>query len=151
MLNFDLEQTFDVVTCLFSSIGYMKSLPRLKKAVQNIARHLKPGGVMLIEPWLSPEDWDTKHPHAVYVDLPSQKIARMNVGELKGRLSSFKFHFLIATPDSVQHFTERHELGLFTHEEYIQALQIADLEVKHDPEGLDGRGLYIGKKPVETR
>lgn len=150
MLDFDLGQTFDVITCLFSSIGYMKSLLRLKRAVQNIARHLEPGGVTMIEPWLSPENWDTGHPHAVYVDQPDLKIARMNIGELKGRLSAFNFHFLVATPEGVRHFTERHELGLFTHEEYMQAFQGADLETSHDPEGLDGRGLYIGRKPAET-
>src|SRR5512136_3434995 len=34
MLDFDLHRQFDAVTCLFSSIGYVKTLPNLEKAVK---------------------------------------------------------------------------------------------------------------------
>jgi citrate lyase synthetase len=33
----------------------------------------------------------------------------------------------------VEHFTELHELGLFTKEEYLNAFQQAGLETIHDP------------------
>jgi hypothetical protein len=54
---------------------------------------------------------------------------------------------MVATPQGVEYFTERHELGLFIHEEYMEAFHKTGLEVTHDPEGLDGRGLYLGMKP----
>ena len=57
MLDFDLGRQFDVVTCLFSSIGYVKTVPNMKRAVANMSRHLKPGGVLVLEPWFTPEDW----------------------------------------------------------------------------------------------
>ena len=53
---------------------------------------------------------------------------------------------MVGTPQGIETFKERHELGLFTHEEYLGAFRNAGLEVNHDPEGLDGRGLYIGLK-----
>src|SRR5262245_55404907 len=43
MVTLDLGRQFDVVLCLFSSIGYVKSRARLKKTLANFARHLKPG------------------------------------------------------------------------------------------------------------
>ena len=57
MRTFDLGRRFDVVTCLFSSIGYLRSPSDLRAAVINMARHLQPGGVLIIEPWLTEETW----------------------------------------------------------------------------------------------
>ncbi len=146
MLDFNLGHQFDVITCLFSAIGYARTIRRLKRAIGNMSSHLKPGGVMLVEPWFSPDDWHTGRAHALFVDQPDLKIARMNISEVKDRLSSFTFHYLIATSRGVEHFTERHRLGLFTRDEYLQAFRDANLEVFHDEQGLDGRGLYIARK-----
>jgi len=148
MINFDLGHPFDAITCLFSSIGYVKTISRLNQAVGNMARHLKPGGVLLVEPWFTPENWNTGTVHALFVDKPDLKIARMNISKRKGRLSFFTLHYLVATPEGIEHFTELHELGLFTEDEYLEAFRAAGLEVLHDPTGLDGRGLYIGLNPI---
>lgn len=40
MRSFALERTFDAVTCLFSSIGYMANTAELNDAVANLAAHL---------------------------------------------------------------------------------------------------------------
>jgi SAM-dependent methyltransferase len=144
MREFDLGRRFDVVTCLFSSIGYVLTVEALERAVAAMARHLAPGGVLVVEPWLTPEAVTTPHVGAVFVDEPELKIARVNTIEVDGRRSSFEFHYLVGTPAGVEHFTEPHELGLFTHEEYLAAFRTAGLAVEHDEEGLMGRGLYIG-------
>jgi hypothetical protein len=60
------------------------------------------------------------------------------------------FQYLIGTSKGIEHISELHEFGLFTHEEYIAAFTKAGLQVIHDPEGVDGRGLYIGQKPLES-
>jgi hypothetical protein len=70
----------------------------------------------------------------------------MSISETEDRLSFLVFHYMVGTPQGIEYFTERHELGLFTHEEYLEAFRKAGLEIIHDPEGLDGRGLYIGLK-----
>ncbi|ADH61992.1 Methyltransferase type 12 [Allomeiothermus silvanus DSM 9946] len=57
MRTFDLGRTFDAITCLFSAIGHAGSVEGLEAAVYTMARHLNPGGVLLVEPWLSPQVW----------------------------------------------------------------------------------------------
>ena len=146
MVDFELGKEFDVITCLFSSIGYVKTKKRLNKAIQTMTKHLLPGGVLIVEPWFSPDQWQLGRVFALFVDQPDLKISRMSLGGIKGRLSILNFHYMVGTPQRIETFTERHELGLFTHEEYLEAFHKAGLEVIHDPEGLDGRGLYIGLK-----
>lgn len=146
MTDFALHKQFDVITCLFSSVGYVKTKARLDQAIQNMANHLIPGGVLMVEPWFTPEQWKPGRVSALFVDQPDIKISRMNVSEADGSLSFFVFHYMVATMEGVEYFTERHELGLFTHEDYLEAFHKAGLETSHDPEGLDGRGLYISLK-----
>ncbi|TMM24394.1 MAG: class I SAM-dependent methyltransferase [Actinobacteria bacterium] len=143
MAAFDLGERFDTVVCMFSSIGYVRTEERLRSAIASMARHLEPGGVLVVEPWLSPDVWMDRHVGAVFVDDPELKIARMNVAQREGTVSMFEFEYLVGTPDGIERFTERHELGLFTVEQYLQAFRIAGLEAEHDQEGPMGRGLYI--------
>ena len=146
MIDFDLGRTFDAVLCLFSAIAYVKTIARMRQAVEMMARHLRPGGVLIIEPWLPPEAFTAGLLSARFVDEPDLKIARMNSGRIEGTLSILDFHYLVGTPDGFSYFTERHEAGLFTHDEYLNAFRAAGLTVEHDPEGLMGRGLYIAEK-----
>ena len=150
MTTFDLGRRFDAVICLFSSIGYARTVEDLNRAVAAMAGHLEPGGVLVVEPWLTPEVWQDGHPGAVFVDEPELKIARVDLPERDGRMSRIDFHYLVATPAGIDRFEERHELGLFTHDEYVAAFRAAGLEAEHDPEGLMGRGLYIGRGPAAS-
>lgn len=145
MTDFNLGRTFDVVTCLFSAIGYVKTLENLSRAVQCMAQTLVPGGVLLIEPWFTPETWRPGTVHARFINELNLKIARINTSFVDGRLSIMDMHYLIGTPEGTEHHGERHELGLFTTEEMRHALTTCGLEVTYDEEGLTGRGLYIGQ------
>ena len=146
MMEFDLGKKFDVVTCLFSSIGYVGTVEKLDRAVATMSRHIAPGGVLIVEPWVTPETFEPGRPSAKFVDEPDLKIARMDVPRVEGRLSVIDFRYLVGTPEGIEDFTEHHELALFTHDEYVDAFRKANLEVEHDPEGLMGRGLYIGAR-----
>jgi SAM-dependent methyltransferase len=146
MVDFSLGRTFDVVTCFFSSIGYVKTVENLGRAISCMARHLVTGGIIVLEPWFTPENWQANTVHASFIDEPDLKIARINTSLAVGRLSYFDLHYLIGTPECTKHFVEHHELGLFEADEMAAAFNAADLEVHYDPEGLTGRGLYIGLK-----
>jgi SAM-dependent methyltransferase len=144
MTDFDLGRRFDVVTCLFSSIGYVLTLERLHEAVEAMVRHLEPDGLLLIEPWVRPEAWQEGHLSMLVVDEPTQKIVRISRPIRRGNVSVVEFDYVAGTPERVEHFVERHELGLFSDEDYRGAFSAAGLTVEHDPEGLMGRGLYLG-------
>ena len=146
--NFDLKLQFDIITCLFSSIGYLETSDMLNQAIANMGRHLKPGGVLFLEPWFTPDTWNPGRIHAVFVDQPGLKIARMNISEVDGKRSFFIFHYLVATAEGIEYFTERHDMTLFTHDEYIHSFRVNLLDVLYDPDGLCGRGLYIGSKAI---
>jgi ubiquinone/menaquinone biosynthesis C-methylase UbiE len=144
MVDFDLGRTFDVVTCLFSSIGSVKTLDNLHRAVGCLTRHLAPGGVLVVEPWFSPDNYRVGPVTINVVDEPGLKIAWMYTAEVDGQTSIIDIHYLVGTPDGVEHFVERREAGLFTHDEYLGALEQADLDVDYDSQGLFGRGMYVG-------
>jgi hypothetical protein len=110
-----------------------------------MAQHLSASGVLLIEPWFTPETWRPGTVHARFIDEPDLKIARINTSFVDGRLSSMDMHYLIGTPEGTEHYVERHELGLFTSDEMTHTLTTCGLEVIYDAEGLTGRGLYIGQ------
>jgi len=146
MTSFDLGRQFDIITCLFSSIGYTKTKSKLYKAIRNMGRHLLPGGILLVEPWFTPEQWYRGRVSILKVDKPNLKIIRMSRSGQSRKVSLIEFQYLIGTPKGIKHYTETHELGLFSHEEYLDAFVAAGLRVVHDKKGLDGRGLYIGQK-----
>lgn len=144
MTDFDLARQFDALVCLFSSIGYVRTKSGLQKAIKNMSKHLLPGGVLLIEPWFTPRQWHPGRTSMTQVNQPDLKIVRMSYSAQKRNISTIEFQYLIGTPKGIEHHAEIHELGLFTHKEYVEAFKAAKLNVTHDPEGLDGRGLYIG-------
>jgi SAM-dependent methyltransferase len=147
MVDFDLGRHYDIVVCLFSAIAYALTTDRLNAVVRTVARHLRPGGLFAAEPFIAPEKWREHHISAVFVDQQDLKIARMNTGRREGHIAVLDFHYMVGTPSGIECYTERHDLALFTHEEYFAAFRDAGLHVHYDSEGLMGRGLYVGVKP----
>jgi SAM-dependent methyltransferase len=150
MRSFDLGRTFDAAICLFSAVGHLADEDELDSAMQSIARHLTPGGALLLGPWLTPEAYTPGGVHGLFVDKPELKLARINVSQLSGRTSIFDMHHLVGTPQGVEHFVEHLELTLFPIDSYREALAGAGLSVRFDPDGPTGRGLFIGSLPAPS-
>ncbi len=151
MVDFDLGRAFDAVVCLFSAIGYVRTEEALRRTVANFARHLRPGGVAVVEPWLSPERFRPGTPKLDVFESPALKIARMGRTEWEGGLSVIVFVHLVGHPDGIDHWEDRHLLGLFTHQQMLDAFAAAGLEVvEYDADGLIGRGLYVARRPEST-
>lgn len=145
MAGFELPRRFDVVMCLFSSIGYAVSVPKLQRTLANFAKHLAPGGLVIVEPWIMPEKFQDKYFGLDTVDRDDLKIARASFSRNLGERSSTEFHYLIATSKGIERMEETHELGLFSDAQYREAFRLARLSVERLDEGLVGRGVYVGQ------
>lgn len=146
MRGFELGRTFDVVTCLSSSIAEMQNAPDLDRAILNMARHLRQGGVLILEPWDSPEDLrGDESPWVTTAEEPGRVVTMMETTQLAGNAWVQESHYLIWTSaGGIRRLTERGRLGAFTRADYEDALRRAGLETHHDADGLLGRGLHVG-------
>jgi SAM-dependent methyltransferase len=145
MTDFDLATTYDAVTCLFSAIGYVRTVDMMQRAVACMARHVKPSGVLIVEPWLTPQDWKPGSSFIHAGEIGADKVCRMSHSGQQGNLSVLQLHYLRSTADGIEHYSEQLELGLFTRDEMAHAFEAANMDVRYDTEGLMGRGLYIAR------
>jgi dTDP-3-amino-3,4,6-trideoxy-alpha-D-glucopyranose N,N-dimethyltransferase len=144
MCDFRLDRAFDVVTCLFSSVGYLKSLDALAAAAGAMARHLRPGGVLVIEPLWFPEDFRDGYVASDVLRDGDRTVARVSHSARAGRTVRMDIHYLAADKGGVRHFTESHINMLFTREEYLAAFDGAGCAAEYLPGGPGGRGLFVG-------
>jgi trans-aconitate methyltransferase len=149
MRTFDLGRRYDVVQCLFSSIGYLLMPEDTVAALKRFRAHLAPGGVILVEPWLSPNAYQRGVPYMTVVDKPDLKVCRMNVSERDGDVSILHFHYLIATQEGVTKAEEIHRLALVSAEQMAGYFAAASLRCVFDSVGLFDRGLFVAR-PINS-
>ena len=153
MSTFDLGVEFDVVACLFGAIGYVHGSRNLKRAVRNFSDHLKPGGVLLISPWVSRESFAVGSPHLQTYQDRERKIARAVVARLQGRnVALLRFHWMIAERNRpVVHVDDDvHALAMHSREDLLESMRGAGLEgrlVRGAPRSPGSSWLYVGAKP----
>jgi SAM-dependent methyltransferase len=147
MRTLGLGRTFDAVTCLFSAIGFVGGPEGLAAAADAFARHLEPGGVLLVEPWLEPDEWMPSRPHVLAADAEGTALARVTLSGLRDeRISTTEMHYVVATADGFDEWVEHHELYLFTREEMRDAFENAGFSADYEEEGLIGRGLWVATR-----
>jgi len=148
MIDFDLGRAYDVVTCLFRSIAYVRSVENLRSAIGAMARHVRPGGLLMIEPYFTPQTYWQDRVNLNESVQPDLKVAWMYVSARRDQLSILDMHYLVGTPAGVRHFTETHELGLFSPSDFRSAFEAAGLAFEYDPVGPTGTGFYVAKKTL---
>lgn len=148
MTDFDLGRQFDVVICLFSSIGHLKTKDEIRKATSNLARHLKKGGVPIIEPWIRSKQWMDKTVHLQVDDTEPLKIIRLNYSWTDGKFSFLDERYLVGKKgEGIDYLVDRHRLRFFEPEFLLSALRKAGLDASFTEESLmPGRGLVIATR-----
>ncbi len=148
MQTYRFAEEFDAITCLFSAIGYVRSRADLDRTLRNFARHLAPGGVLLVEPWLAPSNYRVGAVHLQNYGTAESPIARMNTSERRGDRSLMDMHYLALDRGRIRHWVERHELVLFTDSTMRDAFLRAGLRVRRVRSRFASeRGLYVGVRP----
>lgn len=128
MRDFQLARTFSAVTCLFSSIGYAQSVSELHQTLNCLAAHLEPGGVLLLEPWFTPDQWTPGSVHPGIAADGHRHVTRMCYSHQSETTSTMTMHYLLGeTGTGIRHWTEEHTMTLFTDEQYHDAIQQAGL------------------------
>ncbi len=150
MTTVALPQRFDAIVCLFSSIGYVRTVERLNQTLARLASHLLPGGVLIVDPWFEPEQLTDGGVRVLSVEADALAISRVHRTVISGAISVLEMEYVIGLPTGIQRRSERHHLGLFTQEQMESAFRAARLEVERRGDVLRKRGVYVGIAEHET-
>lgn len=147
--DLSLGERFDLVTCLFSSIGHVADADELRQAMTAMADHVAPGGLLLVEAWLTPEQADRDgRRHGVLAEVDDAVVARLASSWIDGDALVVEFGWAVAGRAGCTTDVERFRMPLFTSQQYTEAVADAGLEPEwlHPSPGLTGRGLVVGRR-----
>jgi SAM-dependent methyltransferase len=147
MTDFALGKRYDAVICMFSSIGYVRTLPMLERALRCFAQHVTSEGVVLVEPWFPPEKMRTGAHSERTGEAKGVRVHRTGTTLIQDRLCYLRFDYRVERGDEVQEIHETHELGLFTEDETLAAFAAVGLHAEHEAASASNRGLYIARLP----
>jgi len=149
MRSFDLGRRFDVVTCLFSAIGHLPTERDLKRTFRNFERHLKPGGVVIVEPWISPGQFRPGHLHLVTYRQPNVTLVRLAHSRRRGQASIIQYCYLLGESGrGIRYLEETHRELLVDPRRLQHLLRGVGFAARFLRPGFMGdRGLLVGVKP----
>ena len=148
MTDFNLGRKFDVVLCLFSSMGHLQTEPEIQRTMLNFAKHLKEGGVLIIEPWIRSFQWKDSTVHMQIYDTKPLKIIRLNYGWSDEKFSYLDERYLVGKEgNGIEYIEDHHSLRFFEPEVTLSALRKAGLDPQFTEESLmPDRGLVIATR-----
>lgn len=154
MRDFALDAPADVLLCLFSSFGYVEP-ERIPDAAACFFRAVRPGGLAVVEPWITPDESKPGHTVVQTYDGTTAKppeamrVVRAVTHLPEGRRSVFDFHWLVVTPAGVEHIVDHHELWQSTPDELLAAFRGAGFDATWiHPGPLTGRGTLWLRRPA---
>lgn len=148
MRNVRAEEPFDALVCLFSSIGYLHSRAEIADAARSFFECLRPGGTLVVEPWIPPSNAIDGHMSQHAFKSEDLLLTRASVHRVEGDRSVIDFGWVVTTSAGVETFTERHEMWLVEPSVLIAIFEEVGFIVRWEDEGLmRWRGLLVANKP----
>ena len=147
MRSFRLDRSFDAIVCLFSSVGYLPTPGELDRAVERMSRHLAPGGVLDRRRVGATRRLDRAgFGVGALRDPRGHRRRTVTRTSRNGTKTLLEMHHLVATSDGVEHLVDRHELTLFTSDQYEHAFAAAGLAWERVDSPMPGRDRYLAVK-----
>lgn len=128
-----LQISFQVILCLFGSIGHIFPSEKAEKVFKNFYALLSKNGIAIIEPFIDPNDYIPGYSDITTFMGDDIRIARMGKSKRKYKKEQCKdeeernrliveFHYLITNHkkegDPIEHFEEIHEMQMYTKEQF---------------------------------
>lgn len=148
MTDFYLKTEFDVITCLFSSIGHLRTRKKTQRAIFLMSKHLARGGVLVIEPFLQPQEIIDSYPHLTFYQDDDLKIARLSHTRVRKRVAVLDFHYAISERGKgLSSYEERIEMALLNEQEWLEIATNAGFDAIYEKAKTKmSRGMLIGIK-----
>ncbi|HKF82770.1 MAG TPA: class I SAM-dependent methyltransferase [Solirubrobacterales bacterium] len=146
MRTFELDRTYDVVTCLFSAIGHVETAEAMRRSIERMVAHLRSPGLLIVEPWFTPESFWDGHLAANFQTESETKLAWMYRQRREDLMAVLDIHYLVGGAGQPEYIRERQDLGLFAPEEMKDAFDAVGLEVSYLENDVWNRGLYVGRR-----
>lgn len=140
MCAFDLEDRFDVVSCLFDSLGYAVTNERVLGALQHMRRHLAPEGRVVLEVWHAAAMLSGYEPKRVRRLLtPQGELVRTSETTLdvSSQTCEVKFTLTVPSKDTALELSETHVCRFFLLQELAAMLDCAGLALRRAYAGFD--------------
>lgn len=146
MRTFELDRSYDVVTCLFSAIGHVETAAAMRRSIERMAAHLRSPGLLIVEPWFTPENFWDGHLAANFQSESETKLAWMYRQYREDLTAVLDIHYLVGGEGQPEYIRERQDLGLFRPEEMKEAFAAVGLEADYREDEVWNRGLYVARR-----
>lgn len=149
MIDFRLEEKFDVITCLFSSIGYVQTFENLVGTLKNFLNHLNNEGLTLVEPWVFKKDFRKGKIAIDTYENDKMRLVRMGTSKLTRSQWLVYFHYLIGTDGEIKHVCEVQKMIAADYEDYVKAFNLAgysEIRFLKEDQWTRSRGLFVAMK-----
>jgi len=149
MERLDLPGDYDVITCLLSGIAYPLGDTRLHMALRRMKWHLRPHGVLVVEPGPSPESVERLHATPLLFEAEGMLVERRTRWQQVRDELVLYHEFRVSTGGRRIALHELHEITLRDLHAHRQAMERAGFETTL-LRGEDGESpLLIGRPRSE--
>jgi SAM-dependent methyltransferase len=143
------EGGFDVVASLFSCVGHLHHDEQYLHALQRMAAHVNPKGVVIVEPWIATEDYRPGRVDVDQVTGDGMQVVRITKHLQDKDLAILEFRFVVSRSDTslIGDWTSTFQLKLRSLDEQRALFDQVFQSVEFQPTGSGSRGLFLARKP----